>query len=214
MERADVRGVLPADRIVGRGNGGRGDRRVAWAPVRPAPPNAHERPALRIGHAAHRPGNAPHAGALLPHRRSLYPVRHRDRLLPALGGGLPQPGLFRAGRDGRVRADLTGGFGLRLEQWSVGMGVEAKLGDLGLVTLTLEKAINWTRTRSMWPMVFGLACCAIEMMSAQASHYDLSRFGMELMRASPRQSDLMIVAGRVTRTSAPGLRRLDGQRPA
>ena len=93
------------------------------------------------------------------------------------------------------------------------MGVEAKLGDLGLVTLTLEKAINWTRTRSMWPMLFGLACCAIEMMSAQASHYDLSRFGMELMRASPRQSDLMIVAGRVTRKMAPVLRRLYDQMP-
>jgi NADH-quinone oxidoreductase subunit B len=93
------------------------------------------------------------------------------------------------------------------------MGVEAKLGDLGLVTLTLEKAVNWSRTRAMWPMLFGLACCAIEMMSAQASHYDLSRFGMELMRASPRQSDLMIVAGRVTRKMAPVLRRLYDQMP-
>ncbi len=79
------------------------------------------------------------------------------------------------------------------------MGVEQKLGNMGVVTLSLEKAVNWSRTNSMWPMLFGLACCAIEMMGAQASNYDMSRFGMELMRASPRQSDLMIVAGRVSR---------------
>jgi NADH-quinone oxidoreductase subunit B len=84
------------------------------------------------------------------------------------------------------------------------MGVEQKLGNMGVVTTTLEDVVNWSRTNAMWPMLFGLACCAIEMMSAQASHYDMSRFGMELMRASPRQSDLMIVAGRVTRKMAPG----------
>ena len=93
------------------------------------------------------------------------------------------------------------------------MGVEQKLGNMGVVTLKLEQAVNWGRTYSMWPMLFGLACCAIEMMSAQASHYDMSRFGMELMRASPRQSDLMIVAGRVTRKMAPVLRRLYDQMP-
>jgi NADH-quinone oxidoreductase subunit B len=65
----------------------------------------------------------------------------------------------------------------------------------------------------MWPMLFGLACCAIEMMAAQGSHFDMSRFGMELMRASPRQSDLMIVAGRVSRKMAPVLRRLYDQMP-
>ena len=75
------------------------------------------------------------------------------------------------------------------------MGVEQKLGNMGMVTTTLEFAVNWARTNAMWPMLFGLACCAIEMMSAQAADYDMSRFGMELMRASPRQSDLMIVAG-------------------
>ena len=94
------------------------------------------------------------------------------------------------------------------------MGVTSKLGNLGIVTTTLEKAINWGRTRAMWPMLFGLACCAIEMMATQASHYDISRFGMELMRASPRQSDLMIVAGRVSRKMAPVLRRLYDQMPA
>jgi NADH-quinone oxidoreductase subunit B len=93
------------------------------------------------------------------------------------------------------------------------MGVEQKLGNMGVATLKLEQAVNWARTNAMWPMLFGLACCAIEMMSAQASTYDMSRFGMELMRASPRQSDLMIVAGRVSRKMAPVLRRLYDQMP-
>ncbi len=93
------------------------------------------------------------------------------------------------------------------------MGLESKLGNMGVVTARLEDLINWGRTNAMWPLGFGLACCAIEMMSAQASNYDLSRFGMELMRASPRQSDLMIVAGRVTRKMAPVLRRLYDQMP-
>ncbi len=93
------------------------------------------------------------------------------------------------------------------------MGLEDKLGDMGIVTISLEKAIGWARAKSIWPALFGLACCAIEMMSAQASRYDLSRFGMELMRASPRQSDLMIVAGRVSRKMAPVLRRIYDQMP-
>lgn len=93
------------------------------------------------------------------------------------------------------------------------MGLTSKLGDMGTVTLRLEDAVNWARTRAMWPMLFGLACCAIEMMSTQASEYDLSRFGMELMRPSPRQSDLMIVAGRVARKMAPVLRQLYDQMP-
>lgn len=93
------------------------------------------------------------------------------------------------------------------------MGVTPKLGELGVVTTRLEDAVNWARTRAMWPMLFGLACCAIEMMSTQASNYDMSRFGMELMRPSPRQSDLMIVAGRVSRKMAPVLRQLYDQMP-
>ena len=93
------------------------------------------------------------------------------------------------------------------------MGLENKLGNMGVVTARLEDLINWGRTNAMRPLGFGLACCAIEMMSAQASNYDLSRFGMELMRASPRQSDLMIVAGRVSRKMAPVLRRLYDQMP-
>jgi NADH-quinone oxidoreductase subunit B len=100
-----------------------------------------------------------------------------------------------------------------VEEGSFGVGVEQKLGQMGVVTTTLEHVVNYGRTRSMWPMLFGLACCAIEMMAAEASDYDMSRFGMELMRASPRQSDLMIVAGRVARKMAPVLRRLYDQMP-
>jgi NADH-quinone oxidoreductase subunit B len=93
------------------------------------------------------------------------------------------------------------------------MGIEQKAGEMGVITTTLEQVVNWGRTNSMWPMLFGLACCAIEMMAAQASSYDMSRFGMELNRASPRQSDLMIVAGRVSRKMAPVVRHLYDQMP-
>jgi NADH-quinone oxidoreductase subunit B len=86
--------------------------------------------------------------------------------------------------------------------------VGSKLGNLGVVTTTLDTAVNWARTGAMWPLLFGLACCAIEMMATQASNYDLSRFGMELNRASPRQADLIIVAGRVSRKMAPVIRQL------
>ncbi|MFQ5595377.1 MAG: NADH-quinone oxidoreductase subunit B [Anaerolineae bacterium] len=90
---------------------------------------------------------------------------------------------------------------------------EEKSGDFGIVTTTLDKAVGWARSRSIWPLMYGLACCAIEMMHAQASRHDMSRFGMELMRPSPRQSDLMIVAGRVSVKMAPVLRRLYDQMP-
>lgn len=93
------------------------------------------------------------------------------------------------------------------------MGIEQKTANFGIVTTSLEDAVNWARTKSMWPMLFGLACCAIEMMMSQAPRLDLSRFGMELMRASPRQADLMIVAGRVANKMAPVLRRLYDQMP-
>ena len=83
----------------------------------------------------------------------------------------------------------------------------------GLLLTKLDRAVGWARTQSMWPATFGLACCAIEMMSAGAGKYDLSRWGMELFRASPRQADLMIVAGRVSQKMAPVLRRIYDQMP-
>ena len=80
----------------------------------------------------------------------------------------------------------------------------------GFVTTTLDTAINWLRTGSVWPVSFGLACCAIEMMHSSASRYDMDRFGT-FFRASPRQSDLMIVAGTLCNKMAPALRKVYDQ---
>lgn len=80
-----------------------------------------------------------------------------------------------------------------------------------VMVTTLDKIYNWSRKSSMWPLLFGLACCAIEMIATAASRYDLSRFGMEVMRPSPRQSDLMIVSGTVTKKMVPAIVRIYNQ---
>lgn len=90
--------------------------------------------------------------------------------------------------------------------------VPAELNNNVFIT-TLDKIYNWGRKRSMWPMLFGLACCAIEMICTAASRHDLARFGWELMRASPRQADLMIVSGTVTKKMLPQIVRLYNQMP-
>jgi NADH-quinone oxidoreductase subunit B len=92
------------------------------------------------------------------------------------------------------------------------MGLEELVPD-GILTTTVEKMVNWARRSSIWPATFGLACCAIEMMATSASRYDLARFGAEVFRASPRQADLMIVAGRVSKKMAPVLKRIYDQMP-
>jgi NADH-quinone oxidoreductase subunit B len=83
----------------------------------------------------------------------------------------------------------------------------------GFLVTNLDKIARWAQTKSMYPAAFGLACCAIEMMATGASHNDISRFGMEIFRASPRQADLMIVAGRVSQKMAPVLRQVYDQMP-
>lgn len=92
------------------------------------------------------------------------------------------------------------------------MGLEKYIPD-GIILTTVEKAVNWSRKSSLWPLGFGLACCAIEMMSTFAPRFDLARFGMEVMRPSPRQADLMIVAGRLSVRMAPVIRQLYDQMP-
>ena len=90
------------------------------------------------------------------------------------------------------------------------MGIEEKLPS-GFLLTTVEKMAGAARANSLWPATFGLACCAIEMMATGAGRYDLARFGMEVFRASPRQADLMIVAGRVSQKMAPVLRQIYDQ---
>jgi NADH-quinone oxidoreductase subunit B len=90
------------------------------------------------------------------------------------------------------------------------MGIEEKIPS-GILLTSVEKLVNWSRRASVWPATFGLACCAIEMMATGAPRYDLGRFGMEVFRASPRQADLMIVAGRVSQKMAPVLRQIYDQ---
>src|SRR5437763_5220920 len=92
-------------------------------------------------------------------------------------------------------------------------GFEEGLVSEGIVTTSLGNAINWARKKSIWPMSFGLGCCAIEMMSMSASRFDIARFGAEVFRGSPRQSDLMIIAGRVASKMAPVIRHLYQQMP-
>jgi NADH-quinone oxidoreductase subunit B len=91
-------------------------------------------------------------------------------------------------------------------------GMNRELRDNGFLLTRVEDVVNWARAGSLWPMTFGLACCAVEMMHAAASRYDLDRFGT-MFRPSPRQSDLMIVAGTLTNKMAPALRLLYDQMP-
>jgi len=95
---------------------------------------------------------------------------------------------------------------------SPGYDIPEELNDVVKIT-TIDRIYNWGRRSSVWPMMFGLACCAIEMIAAQASRYDMARFGMEVMRPTPRQSDMMLVSGTVTKKMVPLIVRLYNQMP-
>ena len=92
------------------------------------------------------------------------------------------------------------------------MGLEEKIPD-SIILTTLDKVVSWSRKRSMWPFGFGLACCAIEMMATFMAKYDMARYGMEVFRPSPRQADLMIIAGRVSMKMVPVIKTLYEQMP-
>jgi NADH-quinone oxidoreductase subunit B len=107
-----------------------------------------------------------------------------------------------------------------MEEGGIRMGVDlskeydsllkTEIESKGFITASIDDLVGWARTGSLWPMTFGLACCAVEMMQAASSRYDMDRFGM-LFRASPRQSDVMIVAGTLTNKMAPALRKVYDQ---
>ena len=92
------------------------------------------------------------------------------------------------------------------------MGVEAALGD-SIITTTIDEVLNWGRKNSMWPFTYGTACCGIEVMGLMSSVFDASRFGAEMVRFSPRQADLLIVAGTITYKQAPILKEIYDQMP-
>ena len=93
------------------------------------------------------------------------------------------------------------------------MSVFERQFEANIITTNLDAVVNWARKSALWPMTFGLACCAIEMIASVSSRYDIDRFGAGVFRASPRQSDLMIVAGTVSRKMAPVIRRIYDQMP-
>src|SRR5436305_1580352 len=121
--------------------------------------------------------------------------------------------LVRSDRDGRLPGDPPGRLLLRLEEEGPFMGLIENRFDPNVLTTSVDKIFNWARKSSLWPMQFGLACCAIEMMAVLDPRHDMARFGAEVFRATPRQADLMIVSGTVTEKMAPIVRRLWDQMP-
>src|SRR5579862_142884 len=160
--------------------------------------------------------------ALLPRRDFVHHLRSRSRVSLSLGRFARHDRRFRILVDDRVSLRAHRRLHLRMEEGSARMGVEApsqelllrrmgeEINDKGFVVTQLDKLVNWARSGSLWPMTFGLACCAVEMMHSAASRYDLDRFGI-VFRPSPRQSDVMIVAGTLCNKMAPALRKVYDQ---
>src|ERR1700678_1356929 len=152
--------------------------------------------------------------ALLPGRHHLHRIRPRDHVLLSMGGVAAHHGHLWAPGHAHLCLGARGRTDLRLSQRGARMGLEAVSAESGTVrgfeVTTVDKLINWARTGSLWPMTFGLACCAVELMHAGAARYDLDRFGV-VFRPSPRQSDVMIVAGTLVNKMAPALRKVYDQ---
>src|SRR5580765_7982523 len=155
--------------------------------------------------------------ALLPGRDPVHRVRSGDRVPVSLGRGAGPDRTARPAGHGHLPRHSRGGFHLRKEKGGARVGLEAPenpeaFAQRGFMTTQVDNLVNWARTGSLWPMTFGLACCAVEMMHAGASRYDLDRFGV-VFRPSPRQSDVMIVAGTLVNKMAPALRKVYDQMP-
>src|SRR3954453_452741 len=147
---------------------------------------------------------------VLPDRDLVYRVRHWNRVPGPVGGGVRQPGHVRAGRDASIHGGGVRGLRLRVASRRPELGLEERLPG-GILLSTVEKVAGYVRKGSLWPATFGLACCAIEMMATAGPRFDIARFGMERFSATPRQADLMIVAGRVSQKMAPVLRQIYDQ---
>src|SRR4028118_1600654 len=129
-----------------------------------------------------------------------------------MGRHLPGPRRLRVRRDGYLRLYPGGRAHLRLEEGGPQMGVMQQFNEPNMITTSTDKLFNWARKNSLWPLQFGLACCAIEMMSTGMAHNDLGRVGAGFFTASPRQADVMIVSGTVSTKMAQRLTRLYEQR--
>ncbi|TMF76176.1 MAG: NADH-quinone oxidoreductase subunit B [Chloroflexi bacterium] len=132
-----------------------------------------------------------------------------------MGGPAPAAEVVRSYRDAGLHRHPADRPRPHLEEGRPGLGIEALAESLGqnILTTTLGKLVGWGRGNSVWPAQFGLACCAIEMIATATAGVDIARFGSEAFRASPRQSDLMIVSGRVSQKMAPILRTVYDQMP-
>src|SRR3954462_13853345 len=204
----------------------RTDLRPALQRARPEETLSREVGALRMRHARRwRRARTP-VGQVLPGGDDLPAVRHRGRLPVSVGDGAARSGAERVRSGASVHGAPPRRLRLRLAQRrgrlgrgkleakseSLKVGLESDF-DIPVLTTSVEKMVQWARRSSIWPVTFGLACCAIEMMAMSCSRYDVARFGAEVLRGSPRQSDLMILAGRLSRKMAPALRRIYDQMP-